>query len=101
MTSPMVEQLDLQGVIGEKAKMKSTMVIHIIRINLNQSNEVFTYQKSYLKSVVMRCSNGASTSSVVNGGEKVEYVVRKNVLLYNEFWTDLLEPAVNIERMTR
>ena len=45
----------------------------------------------------MGCSNGESTSSVVNGGEKVEYVVRKNVLLYNEFWTDLLEPAVNIE----
>ena len=87
--------------IGKKAKIKSAMVVHVIRINLNQSNEVFTYKKSYLKSVVMRCSNGESTSSVVNGGEKVEYVVRKNVLLYNEFWTDLLEPAVNIEQMTR
>ena len=87
--------------IGEKAKIKSATVIHVIRINLNRSNEVFTYQKSYLKSVVMRCSNGESTSGVVNGGEKVEYVVRKNVLLYNEFWTDLLEPVVNIERITR
>ena len=86
--------------IGEKVKIQSATVIHVIRINLNRSNEVFTYQKSYLKSVVMRCSNGESTSSVVNGGEKVEYVVRKNVLLYNEFWTDLLEPTVNIERMT-
>ena len=87
--------------IGKKAKIKSAMVVHVIRINLNQSNEVFTYKKSYLKSVVMRCSNGESTSSVVNGGDKVVYVVRKNVLLYNEFWTDLLEPAVNIEQMTR
>ena len=51
MTSPMVKQLDLQGVIGEKAKMKSTTVIHVIRINLNQSNKIFTYQKLYLKSV--------------------------------------------------
>ena len=51
MTSPVVEQLDLQGVIGEKAKKKSTTVIHIIRINLNQSNKIFTYQKLYLKSV--------------------------------------------------
>ena len=87
--------------IGKKAKIKSAMVVHVIRINLNQSNEVFTYKKSYLKSVVMRCSNGESTSSVVNGGEKVEYVVRKNVSLYNDFWTDLLEPVVVIERMTR
>ena len=51
MTSPVVEQLDLQGVIGEKAKMKSTTVIHVIRINLNQPNKIFTYQKLYLKSV--------------------------------------------------
>ena len=51
MTLPVVEQLDLQGVIGEKAKMKSTTVIHIIRINLNQSNKIFTYLKLYLKSV--------------------------------------------------
>jgi hypothetical protein len=50
MTLPVVEQLDLQGVIVEKAKMKSTMVIHVIRINLNQSNKIFTYQKLYLKS---------------------------------------------------
>ena len=51
----MVEQLDLQGVIGEKAKMKSTTVIHVIRINLNQSNKIFTYQKLYLKSVHKSC----------------------------------------------
>jgi hypothetical protein len=55
MTSPVVEQLDLQGVIGEKAKMKSTTVIHIIRINLNQSNKIFTYHKLYLKSVHKSC----------------------------------------------
>ena len=55
MTSPVVEQLDLQGVIGENTKMKSTMVIHVIRINLNQSNKIFTYQKLYLKSTHKSC----------------------------------------------
>jgi hypothetical protein len=55
MTSPVVEQLDLQVVIGEKAKMKSTTVIHIIRINLNQSNKIFACQKLYLKSVHKFC----------------------------------------------
>jgi hypothetical protein len=88
-------------VIGEKAKIKSATVIHVIRINLNRSNKIFTYQKMYLKSVAMRCSGGEGTSSVVNGGETVEYVVRKNVSLYSEFWTDLLEPVVDIERMIR
>jgi hypothetical protein len=51
MTTPVVEQLDLQGVIGENTKMKSTMVISVIRINLNVPNKIFTYQKLYLKSV--------------------------------------------------
>ena len=55
MTSPVVEQLDLQGVIGEKVKKKSTTVIPVIRINLNQSNKIFTYQKLYLKSVHKSC----------------------------------------------
>jgi hypothetical protein len=68
---------------------------------LNRSNKIFTYPKMYLKSVAMRCSGGGSTSSVVNGGETVEYVIRKNVSLYSEFWTDLLEPVVDIERMIR
>jgi len=39
-------------------------------------------------------------SSVVNVGEKVEYVVRKHVSLYNDFWTDFLKPVVDIEHMT-
>ena len=55
MTSPVVEQLDLHGVKGEKAKMKSTTVIHVIRINLNQSNKIFTYLKLYLKSIHKSC----------------------------------------------
>jgi hypothetical protein len=50
MTSPVVEQYDLQ-VIGENAKIKPAMVIQVIRINLNLSNKIFTYQKLYLKSV--------------------------------------------------
>ena len=87
--------------IGEKAKIKSAMVIHVIRINLNRSNKIFTYPKMYLKSVAMRCSSGEGTSSVVNGGETVEYVIRKNVSLYSEFWTDFLKPVVNIECMIR
>ena len=37
--------------IGKKAKIKSATVIHVIRIDFNQSNKVFTYQKWYLKSV--------------------------------------------------
>jgi len=83
-------------VIGEKAKIKSATVIHVIRINLNRSNKRFTYQNMYLK---MRCSGEEGTSSVINGGETVEYVIRKNVSLYNEFWTDLFEPVVDVERM--
>ena len=82
--------------IGEKAKIKSATVIHVIRINLNRSNKRFTYQNMYLK---MRCSGEEGTSSVINGGETVEYVIRKNVSLYNEFWTDLFEPVVDVERM--
>jgi preprotein translocase subunit YajC len=39
------------GVIGENAKIKPATVIQVIRINLNRSNEIFTYQKLYLKSV--------------------------------------------------
>jgi len=38
-------------VIGEKARIKPAMVIQVIRINLNRSNKIFTYQKWYLKSV--------------------------------------------------
>ena len=87
--------------IGEKAKINSATAIHVIRINLNWSNKISTYQKLYLRSVAMQCSCGERTSSVVNGGEKVEYVIRKNVSLYNEFWTDLLEPVVDIEHITR
>ena len=45
MTSPVVEQLDLQGVIGEKVKNKSTTVIPVIRINLSWSDKIFAYQK--------------------------------------------------------
>jgi len=41
------------GVIGEKAKIQSATVIHVIRINLNWSNKIFTYQKLYLKSVAI------------------------------------------------
>ena len=37
--------------IGENAKIKPATVIQVIRINLNQSNKIFTYQKLYLKSV--------------------------------------------------
>jgi hypothetical protein len=37
--------------IGEKAKIKPATVIQVIRINLNRSNKIFTYQKWYLKSV--------------------------------------------------
>ena len=48
----------------------------------------------------MRCSCGEGTSSVINGREKVEYVVRKNLPLYNEFWTDLLEQKISIEHIT-
>ena len=51
MTLPVVEQLDLQGVIGEKAKIKPAMVIQVIRINLNWLNKILTYQKWYLRSV--------------------------------------------------
>ena len=87
--------------IGEKAKIKSAMVIHVIRINLNRSNKIFTYQNVYLKSVAMQCSGGEGMISVINGGEMVEYVVRKNVSLYNEFWTDLFKPVVDVERMIR
>jgi hypothetical protein len=86
-------------VIGEKAKIKSAMVIHVIRINLNRSNKRFTYQNMYLKSVAMQCSGEEGMSSVINGGEMVEYVIRKNVSLYNEFWTDLFKPVVDVERM--
>ena len=39
--------------IGEKAKIKSATVIHVIRINLNRSNKIFTYLKMYLKSVAI------------------------------------------------
>ena len=88
--------------IGEKAKIKSATVIHVIRINLNRSNEIFTYQKKmYLKSVAMRCRGGEGTRSVINGGEMVEYVVRKNVSWYDEFWTDFFEQVVDVERMIR
>ena len=83
--------------IGEKVKIKSAMVIHVIRINLNRSNKRFTYQNMYLK---MRCSGEEGTSSVINGGETVEYVIRKNVSLYSKYWTDFLEPVVDIEHMT-
>ena len=41
--------------IGEKAKIKPAMVIQVIRINLNWSNKIFTYQKWYLKSVYKCC----------------------------------------------
>jgi hypothetical protein len=41
------------------------------------------------------------TSSVANGGEMVEYVTRKNVSLYNEFWTDLFAQVVDRERVTQ
>ena len=51
MTSPVVEQQDLQGVIGENAKIKPATVIQVIRINFNRSSKIFTYQKLYLKSV--------------------------------------------------
>ena len=53
----------------------------------------------YLKNVAMRCSGGEGMSSVINGGETVEYVNRKNVSLYNEFWTNLFEPVVDVECM--
>ena len=75
MTSPVVEQLDLQGVIGEKAKMKSTTVIHVIRINLNQSNKIFTYQKLYLKSV--HKSHQPLPVVGAAGGQKSEKVKKK------------------------
>ena len=45
MTSPVVEQSDLQGVIGEKAKIQPAMVIEVIRIDLNQSNKTFYIQQ--------------------------------------------------------
>ena len=38
----------MQGVIG---KIKPAMVIQVIRINFNQSNKIFTYQKWYLKNI--------------------------------------------------
>jgi len=38
-------------VIGKKAKIKPATVIQVIRINLNWSDKIFTYQKWYLKSV--------------------------------------------------
>jgi len=66
---------------------------------LNRSNKIFTYPKMYLKSVAMRCSGGEGTSSVANGGETVKYVVRNNVSLYSEFWTDFLKPVVDIEHV--
>jgi hypothetical protein len=37
--------------IGEKAKIKLATVIQVIRINLNRSDKIFTYQKWYLKNV--------------------------------------------------
>ena len=40
---------------GEKAKIKLAMVIEVIRINLNQSNKIFTYKKWYLKNVHKWC----------------------------------------------
>jgi hypothetical protein len=49
--SPVVDQQDLQGVIGGKGKIKPAMVIQIIRINLNWSNKIFTYQKWHLRIV--------------------------------------------------
>ena len=66
MTTPVVEQLDLQGVIGENTKMKSTMVISVIRINLNRSNIIFKYKNVYLKSMAMQCNGREGTSSVIN-----------------------------------
>jgi hypothetical protein len=38
-------------VIGENAKIKPAMVVQVIRINLNRSNKILTYQKLYLKNV--------------------------------------------------
>ena len=78
MTSPVVEQLDLQGVIGEKAKMKSTTVIHVIRINLNQSNKIFTYQKLYLKSAHKSCQPLPVVGAA--GGEQKSEKVKKRSL---------------------
>ena len=62
-----ISNKDLQGVIGGKAKIKSATVIHVIRINLNRSNKIFTYQNMYLKSMAMQCNHGEGTSSVING----------------------------------
>jgi len=51
MTSPWLNSRTCRGVMGENAKIKPATVIQVIRINLNQSNKIFTYQKLYLKSV--------------------------------------------------
>jgi hypothetical protein len=40
-------------VIGEKAKIKCATVRHVIRINFNRSNKIFTYEEMYLKSMAM------------------------------------------------
>jgi hypothetical protein len=42
-------------VIGENAKIKPATVIQVIKIHLNQSNKIFTYQKLYLKSIHKFC----------------------------------------------
>ena len=73
--------------IGEKAKKKSTTVIHIIRINLNQSNKIFTYQKLYLKSVYKSCQPlpvvGAARGPEKGEREKKEVCNRREVNAIN------------------
>jgi hypothetical protein len=75
MTSPVVEQLDLQGVIGE---IKSTTVIHVIRINLNQSNKIFTYQKLDLKSI-HKFHQPLPVVGAAGGGQKSEKVKKRSL----------------------
>jgi hypothetical protein len=51
MTSPIIKQKDLQGVIGENVKIESAIVIGLIRINFNQLNKKFIYKKWHLKNI--------------------------------------------------
>jgi len=65
-------------VIGEKAKIEPATVIQVIRINLNQSNKILTYQNWYLKSVhklrqLLRVGRAA-------GGQKSEEAKKKSAI---------------------
>jgi hypothetical protein len=63
-------------VIGEKAKIKPATVIQVIRIDFNQSNKVFTYQKWYLKSI--HTFHQPLQAVGAAGGQKSEKVKKKS-----------------------